>query len=173
MWRRRDRVVDLREGAEALSSLPALAAIPAVDESALRAQMVRREAAMARAEAQRELEELRARHWSAERVLEEGRLGLEWWEHPAADPHAVLGLLPGDSLGDATRARRALAREVHPDTAARGEATRGPQMAAVNVAYDRLRRALAPVPDAGVVQDVSPPERSRAAGIELGRAGSA
>ena len=41
-----------------------------------------------------------------ERVLEEGRTPMEWWEHPEADPFAVLGLLPGASLDEAAAARR-------------------------------------------------------------------
>jgi hypothetical protein len=102
----------------------------------------------ARVEAQRELQRLRDRHWSGERVLEEGRTTIEWWEHPEADPFAVLGLLPGARLEDAAAARRRIAHECHPDridtmTTDPDEALR--RMVAANAAYDRLRRALRPV----------------------------
>jgi len=98
----------------------------------------------ARAEAERELIRLRARHWSGERLIEEGYKQFEWWEHPEADPYAVLGILPGAALEDASRARRRIARECHPDQLADSpkadEAIR--RMVAANAAYDRLRRAL-------------------------------
>lgn len=107
----------------------------------------------ARAEAQRELERLRARHWSGERVLEEGRTEIEWWEHAEADPYAVLGLLPGARIEDAAAARRRIAQSCHPDRVEQagedGEATDPVvamrRMIAANAAYDRLRRALRPV----------------------------
>jgi hypothetical protein len=107
----------------------------------------------ARAEAQRELERLRARHWSGERVLEEGRTEIEWWEHPDADPYAILGLLPGARIEDAAAARRRIAQSCHPDrvdlTGEDGRATDPGlalrRMVAANAAYDRLRRALHPV----------------------------
>lgn len=107
----------------------------------------------ARAEAQRELERLRARHWSGERVLEEGRTEIEWWEHPDADPYAVLGLLPGARIEEAAAARRRIAQSCHPDrvelTGDDGRATDPVvamrRMVAANAAYDRLRRALHPV----------------------------
>jgi hypothetical protein len=101
----------------------------------------------ARAEAMRDLQRLRARHWSGERVIEEGRTELEWWEHPEADPYAVLGLLPGAHIEEAAAARRRVAQACHPDRL-------GPEddadlamrrMVAANSAYDRLRRALHPV----------------------------
>ena len=100
----------------------------------------------ARAEAQRDLLRLRARHWSGSRLIEEGRIDeLEWWEHPEADPYAVLGLLPGARLEDAAAARRRIAQRCHPDRAA--ESGEDPEVAirrmvAANAAYDRLRRAL-------------------------------
>lgn len=102
----------------------------------------------ARAEAEAELRRLRRRHWSGERVLEEGRVTIEWWEHPEADPYAVLGLLPGASLQEASSARRRIAYACHPDridpdTIDGDEALR--RMVAANAAYERLRRALRPV----------------------------
>ena len=101
----------------------------------------------ARAEAQRDLRRLRARHWSGERVVEEGRAEVDWWEHPEADPYAVLGLLPGARLDEAAAARRRIAQQCHPDRlgpdADVDEALR--RMVAANAAFDRLRRALHPV----------------------------
>ncbi len=102
----------------------------------------------ARAEAEAELRRLRRRHWSGERVLEEGRVTIEWWEHPEADPYAVLGLLPGASLQEASSARRRIAYACHPDrvdpdTVDGDEALR--RMVAANAAYERIRRALRPV----------------------------
>lgn len=101
----------------------------------------------ARREAQRDLLRLRARHWSGERVVEEGRTELEWWEHPEADPYAVLGLLPGAGVDQAASARRRVAQRYHPDHLApdqdHEEALR--RMVAANAAYDRIRRALHPV----------------------------
>ncbi|MFP5254482.1 MAG: J domain-containing protein [Acidimicrobiia bacterium] len=102
----------------------------------------------ARAEAEAELRRLRRRHWSGERVIEEGRVTIEWWEHPDADPYAVLGLLPGASLQEASSARRRIAYACHPDrvdpdTFQGDEAVR--RMVAANSAYERLRRALRPV----------------------------
>jgi hypothetical protein len=137
-----DVVIDLRD--EVTCGLPALP-----DQQALHARLAaRRRAELTRAEAQRELAELRQRHWSAERIYEESRLGVEWWEHPKADPHAVLGLLPGDGLDDASRARRAIARTVHPDVVTDQDEEHGDrQMAAVNGAFDRMRRALARLPE--------------------------
>lgn len=101
-----------------------------------------------RAEAQHELLRLRTRYWSGERLLEEAKTDLEWWEHPEADPHAVLELLPGASMEEASAARRRIARRCHPDLMQlQGErrelALR--HMVAANAAYDRLRRALRPV----------------------------
>jgi hypothetical protein len=101
----------------------------------------------ARDEAARELGRLRTRHWSPERIIEEGRVGIEFWEHHEADPYAVLSLLPGASLEEAAAARRRIAQECHPDRLA---ADRDPEealrrMVAANAAYDRLRRALRPV----------------------------
>lgn len=106
----------------------------------------RRRAEVRRREAERELAALRARHWSAARVLEEGRAGMEFWEHDLADPYAVLGLLPGATLDDAAAARRAVALECHPDRSAGGALDPDParRMAAANAAYERLRQALRP-----------------------------
>lgn len=102
----------------------------------------------ARLEAQRDLMRLRKRHWSGERIIEEARKPDEWWEHPDADPFAVLGLLPGAPLSEAATARRRVAMECHPDRLADGEdsdlALR--RMTAANAAYDRLRRAMHPAP---------------------------
>ena len=103
-----------------------------------------RRACDARDEAIRDLQRLRARHWSGERLLEESQATLEWWEHPDADPYAVLGLMPGAGLEQASAARRRIALECHPDRLG-GRAT--PEIAirrmvAANAAYDRLRRAL-------------------------------
>jgi len=102
----------------------------------------------ARAEAEAELRRLRRRHWSGERIIEEGRVTIEWWEHPDADPYAVLGLLPGASLQQASSARRRIAYACHPDrvdpdSVQGDEALR--RMVAANGAYERLRRALRPV----------------------------
>lgn len=102
----------------------------------------------ARAEAEAELRRLRQRHWSGERILEEGRVTIEWWEHPEADPYAVLGLLPGATLQEASSARRRIAYACHPDrvdpdTVDGDEALR--RMVAANAAYERIRRALRPV----------------------------
>lgn len=52
------------------------------------------------------------------------------------DPYAVLGLDPGASLGDATRAYRGLAKQWHPDRAGAAGAAR---MIQLNVAYELLR----------------------------------
>ena len=101
----------------------------------------------ARAEAERDLIRLRARHWSGERVLEEGRHELEWWEHSDADPYAVLGLLPGATIDEVSAARRRVAQRCHPDRLGVDDdiddALR--RMVAANAAYDRIRRALNPV----------------------------
>jgi hypothetical protein len=101
----------------------------------------------ARAEAERDLIRLRRRHWSGERIIEEGRREVEWWEHPEADPYAVLGLIPGASLEEVSAARRKVAQRCHPDRfgpdADIDDAMR--RMVAANSAYDRIRRALHPV----------------------------
>lgn len=100
-----------------------------------------------RAAARQDLRRLRDRHWSGERLLEEGRSDREWWEHPEADPYAVLGLLPGAGIDEAAIARREFAQRYHPDRlgpdADADLAAR--RMVAANAAYDRLRRALHPV----------------------------
>lgn len=102
----------------------------------------------ARLEAQRELMRLRERHWSGERIIEESRVPDEWWEHPEADPFAVLGLMPGAPLSEASNARRRVAMECHPDRLPEGadhDMTMR-RMVAANAAYDRLRRAMNPAP---------------------------
>jgi hypothetical protein len=108
----------------------------------------------ARAAARRDLQRLRTRHWSGERLIEEGQIEAEWWEHPDADPYAVLGLMPGAPLEEASVARRRIAYACHPDRVSSGadrtEDTVDPELAlrrmvAANSAYDRLRRALRPI----------------------------
>jgi hypothetical protein len=98
----------------------------------------------ARQDAIRDLERLRTRHWSPERIIEEGRIDIDFWEHHEADPYAVLSLLPGATLEEAAAARRRIAQQCHPDRLAEGvdsdESMR--RMIAANAAYDRLRRAL-------------------------------
>jgi hypothetical protein len=119
-----------------------------VDPDPARAAELREQlrARSARREAQRELMRLRARHWSGERVIEEGRLPIEWWEHPEADPYAVLELMPGAPLAEVAAARRRIASRCHPDLLA---ARHDPEaqlaqrrMVAANAAYDRIRRAV-------------------------------
>jgi hypothetical protein len=99
------------------------------------------------AEAQRDLTRLRRRYWSGERLLEESRSEVAWWEHPDADPYAILELVPGASLAEAAAARRTIARRCHPDLTAQRAVTDVSmrRMVAANAAYDRLRRALQPV----------------------------
>lgn len=97
------------------------------------------------ADAAAELQRLRTRHWSGERLIEEALRTEEWWEHPAADPHAVLELVPGASLSEAAAARRRIAKECHPDRTYDSDVERQlaqRRMIAANAAYDRLRRAL-------------------------------
>jgi hypothetical protein len=133
-----DHVIDLRD--TPWSERAASSATEAELREALRARRARREAA-------RDLQRLRARHWSPDRVIEEGRIGIEFWEHHEADPYAVLSLLPGATLEDAAAARRRIAQQCHPDRlgeeADPDDAVR--RMIAANAAYDRLRRALRPV----------------------------
>jgi hypothetical protein len=119
----------------------------AEDKANLDAFVERRRAELKRKEAERELAELRARHWKGERVLEEGALGIEFWEHDLADPYAVLGILPGASLEEAAAARRRIAQECHPDRQASGELApdAARRMTAANAAFERLRQALRPV----------------------------
>lgn len=132
-----DAVIDVDDGE--------LFAPPVVPDPARMAQLAEfRRACAARDEALRDLQRLRERHWSGERLVEEGRTKLEWWEQPDADPHAVLGLLPGARLVEASAARRRIAMECHPDRLADNA---DPElvlrrMVAANAAYDRLRRAL-------------------------------
>lgn len=141
-------MIDLRDRVPA-PPRPRPAAAPALSAASYQVLVERRRAEAAQLEARREVDALRARHWSAERIFEESRLGIDWWEHPLADPHAMLGLVPGDDFDAATAARRNIAKAVHPDVAGDGElidltiAER--QMAAVNGAYDRLKRAYGPV----------------------------
>jgi hypothetical protein len=109
--------------------------------------VARRRAEQRRREAERELSRLRQRHWTGERLIEEGALNMEFWEHDDADPYAVLGILPGASLEEAAAARKRIAMECHPDRLAAGivsvEASR--RMSAANSAYERLRQALRPI----------------------------
>jgi hypothetical protein len=95
-------------------------------------------------EAERELAELRARHWSADRVIEESRLDIDFWEHDAADPYAVLGLIPGAALEEAAAARKRIALECHPDRTQDMDPDATVRMRAANPAYERIRRALQP-----------------------------
>jgi hypothetical protein len=98
-------------------------------------------------EAQQDLERLRRRYWSGERLLEESKSDLPWWEHPEADPYAVLELLPGATITEAAAARRLIARRCHPDGTGKRKVSDLSlrHMIAANAAYDRLRRALQPV----------------------------
>lgn len=115
---------------------------PDVDSDEMRARF---RASAERREAQHELLRLRSRYWSGERLIEEARSETEWWEHPEADPYAVLELLPGASIEEASAARRHIARRCHPDvTQLRGERREWAlrHMIAANAAYERLRRAL-------------------------------
>lgn len=157
MRRRRATVLDLREdpsdtdvdGGAGSSGPGQLPVDPAMAERMTEARR-RREA---RREAEAELLRLRSRHWSGERLIEEGRPlpggrpELEWWEHPDADPYAVLGIIPGATLEEASHARRRIASANHPDRVGgdddvAAEGTR--RMVAANAAYDRLKRALLP-----------------------------
>ena len=107
----------------------------------------RRRAEQRRREAEQELLRLRARHWTAERVIEEANRGMDFWEHDEADPYAVLGILPGATLEEAAAARKRIAVECHPDRSAAGvlppDAAR--RMSSANAAYERLRQALRPI----------------------------
>jgi hypothetical protein len=118
---------------------------PVVEVDPVRAEQLAafRRACAAREEAIRDLQRLRERHWSGERLIEESRVTMEWWEHPEADPYAVLGLLPGASLEEAGAARRKIAAQCHPDRhAGDRDSMELRRMVAANAAYDRLRRAL-------------------------------
>lgn len=117
-------------------------------EAAIAARMAELRRRSEKREAEQELLRLRSRHWTGERLIEEGCRELEWWEHPEADPHAVLGLLPGATLEEASTARRVIALRCHPDRfdgtdEERDEALR--RLVAANSAYERLRRALRPL----------------------------
>lgn len=120
---------------------------PEVEEVSADELAARFRARAARAEAERDLIRLRRRHWSGERIIEEGQREIEWWEHPEADPYAVLGLIPGASIDEVSTARRKVAQRCHPDRlgpdADYDDAVR--RMVAANSAYDRIRRALHPV----------------------------
>jgi hypothetical protein len=145
-WARRRRAgrdatadIDLDAPAE-----PLLPEEPELDPVRAEQLAAFRRACDARDEAIRDLQRLRARHWSGERLIEESLAEAEWWEHPEADPYAVLGLLPGAGLDAAAAARRRVALQCHPDRLSDGAvpeiALR--RMIAANAAYDRLRRAL-------------------------------
>jgi hypothetical protein len=151
----RTEVIDLRDrtGPPLWVEPPRAPEEAAEDERARKERLEAWQRRRSRTEAQRaaevELERLRRRHWSGERLLEEGKLDHEWWELPDADPYAVLGLLPGASLAEASSARRAIAHECHPDTLA-DEGALAPddervrRMQAANAAYARLRRVMNP-----------------------------
>lgn len=120
---------------------------PEIEDVSAEELAARFRARAARAEAERDLIRLRLRHWSGERIIEEGQREVEWWEHPEADPYAVLGLMPGASIEEVSHARRKVALRCHPDQlgpdADYDDAVR--RMVAANSAYDRIRRALHPV----------------------------
>ncbi len=141
------RLIDLRDP----DDLPDWAAEVAADAKAATELAERFRARAAQRDAQRDLERLRSRYWSGERLLEEARGPMEWWEHPEADPYAVLDLVPGARLEEAGEARRRIAQACHPDRLdlvdpnAVGNDLARRRMVAANAAYDRLRRALRPV----------------------------
>ena len=70
------------------------------------------------------------------------------------DPHTVLGVAPGASATDLAAAYRREAKRWHPDRGGGEEAQR--RMAALNAAYEELRRDSAAAPGAG------PPVRGEA-----------
>ena len=63
------------------------------------------------------------------------------------DPHTVLGVAPGTSAADLAAAYRREAKRWHPDRGGGEDAQR--RMAAVNAAYEQLRRGSAATPGAG------------------------
>jgi hypothetical protein len=143
---RRGATVDLTDDA---SSQPAERTWPdePIDPAMAERLAESRRRREARREAEAELLRLRQRHWSGERIIEESRTPMEWWEHPEADPYAVLGLFPGATLEQASQARRKIASENHPDLVPASHAiavVRTRRMVAANSAYDRLKRALLP-----------------------------
>jgi DnaJ-domain-containing protein 1 len=122
---------------------PVVRGVPADPVARRRREQAEREAA------EREAAERTRRYWSGERLIAAGRAGAHWWAAPDADPYAVLGVLPGATLADISAARRRLAKAHHPDLvelsgAAACEAAE--RMAAVNRAYQELRRMLGPQP---------------------------
>jgi len=79
------------------------------------------------------------------------------------DPHAVLGVAPGASAADLAAAYRRAAKRWHPDRGG-GEDAQA-RMAAVNGAYEELRRADTALPGAGARaagQAPAPPRRPHA-----------
>lgn len=85
------------------------------------------------------------------------------------DPRAVLGVGPEAGPADARRARRRLAKALHPDlhdAATRADAER--RMALVNQAYDALvaEAASAPAPAAPPAPDVAPAFEENAFAID-------
>lgn len=80
------------------------------------------------------------------------------------DPHAVLGVAPGASAADLAAAYRREAKRWHPDRGSGGDAQA--RMAAVNAAYEELRRSGAATTSAGSErgegQAPSPPNRPQA-----------
>jgi hypothetical protein len=114
------------------------------DRARVDAYIERRRTELRKREAERELAQLRARHWSADRVIEESRLDMDFWAHDLADPFAVLGLLPGATLEEAAAARKRIARECHPDLTKDMDPAATVRMRAANAAYERIRRAIQP-----------------------------
>jgi hypothetical protein len=80
------------------------------------------------------------------------------------DPHAVLGVAPGASAADLAAAYRREAKRWHPDRSGGEEAQA--RMAAVNAAYEELRRTGAVPPGGGAAppagQAPAPPHRPQA-----------
>ena len=131
-------MIDLRE-TPGLDDVPA----PAPDPEVVARLRFEAEVRAARAD----LADRRRWHWSGERIVQEGRRDLEWWEDSFADPYAILDLLPGASWTEINAARRRIARECHPDALigredVEPEDVRIRRMAAANDAYERLRRAV-------------------------------
>lgn len=133
-------VVDLRE-------TPGLDDVEARAPDAELIERLRFEAELRAAQA--DLAARRRWHWSGERLIQEGRRQLEWWEDSFADPYAILDLIPGASWSEINAARRRIARECHPDALIGKDAKDVPpedvrvrRMAAANDAYERLRKAV-------------------------------
>jgi hypothetical protein len=81
------------------------------------------------------------------------------------DPNAVLGVAPGASTADLATAYRREAKRWHPDRGGGEDAQR--RMAAVNAAYEELRRGSAAAPGSSAPaagEAPSPPDRPQAGG---------